>query len=700
MTFVKVDTGLMQALINNLNDRAHVVDTEKDFIGTESMNNSDGIVPPVEEVQDLTGNALTVVGVTSMHGAAESLRDVAEELSGRLQEVISLNSDGITVASPDGVMIYYLPDDGTVDTIENVRACNTGVTATAQTEAAELREAAQDPNPNINTSTHRPIDQILTDIDQHRDNPIYSAALIKAAGGPEGYLWLLISIDENTKVDQETREGSVTTMSHILAAASQPEVGGDQLGTDFGATVSNDTVGNETAAFNALTNQPEVVYGTGFLVNSADLLEDIEDIPPATSSYLITTYGTDPLSGVLIAMSNNPDAALEYLAPSDDGVIGTDGEWIPGQVAVNRWNMLTSRDQSNQFLRGFTAVVAAASSLRNRTPSPDDPVSPNADARATYASGKGIHYFASSKFSENDFTETMKENLAVVISNCPDEVAAAADGKSLDSADGPKLKKWDVDKTDISTLIYRFGDNKNAMATLATSMGEYHHRRIEKSMRNGGGVNGLEDEYQQVAASSEYIGTLSELRFEDEEKKDSDEQKTVVNTSLDILSTILVTGVTSLTDGAAIPVLELTTGSTILKPVVADKITGALGTSVDGDEDNISRSTALRAYSFADALNYGLFSKDSDEDGRRAIEAARGHDWYSEDSKGNPTIDSTSLTSDQAENMVTWKEDEVTNEDDLDVLGKLENAVSTGQSHGYEHAHESSSKDGPRRKDN
>ena len=85
VTFVKVDTGLMQALINNLNDRAHAVDTEKDFIGTESMNNSDGIVPPVKEVQDLTGNALIVVGVTSMHGAAESLRDVAEELSGRLQ---------------------------------------------------------------------------------------------------------------------------------------------------------------------------------------------------------------------------------------------------------------------------------------------------------------------------------------------------------------------------------------------------------------------------------------------------------------------------------------------------------------------------------------------------------------------------------------------------------------------------------------
>lgn len=654
MTFVKVDTGLMQALINNLNDRAHVVDTEKDFIGTESMNNSDGIVPPVEEVQDLTGNALTVVGVTSMHGAAESLRDVAEELSGRLQEVISLNSDGITVASPDGVMIYYLPDDGTVDTIENVRACNTGVTATAQTEAAELREAAQDPNPNINTSTHRPIDQILTDIDQHRDNPIYSAALIKAAGGPEGYLWLLISIDENTKVDQETREGSVTTMSHILAAASQPEVGGDQLGTDFGATVSNDTVGNETAAFNALTNQPDVVYGTGFLVNSADLLEDIEDIPPATSSYLITTYGTDPLSGVLIAMSNNPDAALEYLAPSDDGVIGTDGEWIPGQVAVNRWNMLTSRDQSNQFLRGFTAVVAAASSLRNRTPGPDDPVSPNADARATYASGKGIHYFASSKFSENDFTETMKENLAVVISNCPDEVAAAADGKSLDSADGPKLKKWDVDKTDISTLIYRFGDNENAVATLSTGVGNYHHKLIEEAMRaEGANYETLTNQYLMASMTFNYIHDLSEDRFKDNGAASDDPTKNeVVNTALSVFTTLVAAGISAATEGAAAPALAWGVGSTIAKPIVADALTSAWGVpKSDASTPGSDYFDRLKVQAYSDAANRNLLTS-------RSVDTMRNQDWFNRDSYAHPDVkpfpSASTMSSEHVEEVTEW----------------------------------------------
>lgn len=32
MTFIKVDTGLMQALINNLNDRAEAVEDERSSI--------------------------------------------------------------------------------------------------------------------------------------------------------------------------------------------------------------------------------------------------------------------------------------------------------------------------------------------------------------------------------------------------------------------------------------------------------------------------------------------------------------------------------------------------------------------------------------------------------------------------------------------------------------------------------------------
>ena len=64
MTFVKVDTGLMQALINNLNDRAEAVEDERSSIYITSMNNSDGLEPPVEEAHDLAGHAMTAVGIT------------------------------------------------------------------------------------------------------------------------------------------------------------------------------------------------------------------------------------------------------------------------------------------------------------------------------------------------------------------------------------------------------------------------------------------------------------------------------------------------------------------------------------------------------------------------------------------------------------------------------------------------------------
>lgn len=66
MTFIKVDTGLMQALINNLNDRAEAVEDERSSIYITSMNNSDGLEPPVEEGHDLAGNAMTAVGITSI----------------------------------------------------------------------------------------------------------------------------------------------------------------------------------------------------------------------------------------------------------------------------------------------------------------------------------------------------------------------------------------------------------------------------------------------------------------------------------------------------------------------------------------------------------------------------------------------------------------------------------------------------------
>ena len=397
---------------------------------------------------------------------------------------------------------------------------------------------------------------------------------------------------------------------------------------------------------------------------------------------------SDSVDEALTAIGDDPDAALEYLVPEEDGNVDEDGTWVPGQTTVDRWTMLTSRDWGKHApgLDALTAVTGAASSFRNRAPSETDPdVSATADARATYACGRAMSYFGGEGFTKKDFTDTMKRNLAVVAANSSQDVSTVAE----DGALGADATSAGLEATDIASLIYRFGDNQDAMTTLATGLGQYHHNAIQEAMNDpDANENGLRYGYRQAAASSSYLQTLSELRFADDKKQDSEEQTTTVDTSLSVLNAVSAAGLTALTDGAAAPMLAFTTGSTIAKPLISSQVTDALGTST-GDP-----YTGLRAQSYADGLNYGLFSTDSDKGGRRAIDAARSHSWYHEDEDGNPAIDTAALTGDQASDAVTWREDEVRNEDDLGVLNDLDTSITAGKSIGEDSAETNK---GPRR---
>ena len=397
---------------------------------------------------------------------------------------------------------------------------------------------------------------------------------------------------------------------------------------------------------------------------------------------------SDSVDEALAAIGDDPQDALEYLAPEEDGSTDENGVWVPGQATTDRWTMLTSRDWHKHApgLDALTAVMGAASSFRNRAPSETDPDVPTtADARATYACGRAMSYFGGEGFTKKDFTDIMKRNLAVVAANSSQDVSTVAE----DGALGADATSAGLAATDIASLIYRFGDNQDAMTTLATGLGQYHHNAIQEAMNDpDANENGLRYGYRQAAASSSYLQTLSEFRFADDKKQDSEEQTTTVDTSLSVLNAVSAAGLTALTDGAAAPMLAFTTGSTIAKPLISSQVTDALGTST-GDP-----YTGLRAQSYADGLNYGLFSTDSDKGGRRAIDAARSHSWYHEDEDGNPAIDTAALTGDQASDAVTWREDEVRNEDDLGVLNDLDTSITAGKSIGEDSA---KSDKGPRR---
>ena len=223
------------------------------------------------------------------------------------------------------------------------------------------------------------------------------------------------------------------------------------------------------------------------------------------------------------------------------------------------------------------------------------------------------------------------------------------------------------------------------MTTLATGLGQYHHNKLKETMSKPDANKGsLRNTYQRAAASSSYLQTLSEFRFADDKKKDSQERKTTVDTSLSVLNAVGAAGLTALTDEAA----AFTAGSTIAKPLVSSQVTDALGTST-GDP-----YTGLKAQSYADGLNYGLFSTDSDKGRQRAIDTARSHSWYHEDENGNPAIDTAALTGDQASDAMTWREDEVRNEDDLGVLNDLDTSITAGNTDGEDSAE---TNNGPRR---
>ena len=722
MTFIKLDPNLMQGLIKNLESYADEAERARSDIHSSSVNNSH----PVPEVDDATYlpaiftvtsadaptsrmmDTLNSMSINSNTGSSynttmgatiNALGEVIDGLQERLQVIIDLNTDGISTTSSDGVPGYYLPD-GTADTVENVKSYNTEAVATARADADALTQATASSNGTAEDG--RTVDEILDSLTINQDNPVYGAAVVTEVGGAQAYLDLLYSVNDYYENDykgecpEDHFQVASQVLGYVLAAASQWE--GETLADDLYETIDsqNGAPGN-MAAINMLLSAPAAHYGTDFLTNLADKLED-RDPDALVPAYQVfannKTSTSDPMDGVLTAMGNNPDAALEYLTPEGDGSVDEDGVWVPGQTTVDRWTMLTSRDwgEDASGLDALTAVMGAASSFRNRAPSESDPDVPaTADARATYACGRAMSYFGGEGFTKKDFTDTMKRNLAVVVANSSEDVSTAA----INGALGTGATSSGLAATDISSLIYRFGDNQDAMTTLATGLGQYHHNKLKEAMNDpGANENDLGDGYQQVAASSSYLQTLSEFRFADDKKKDSKEQETTVDTSLSVLNAVSTAGLTALTDEAAAPALAFTTGSTIAKPLISSQVTDALGTPTDRPADS-DPYTDLKAQSYADGLNYGLFSTDSDKGRQRAIDTAKDHDWYHEDENGNPAIDTTTLTGDQALDAVAWRKNQVTNSDDKGVLNDLEESITSGDTDGKKSA---KTNNGPRRK--
>ena len=110
---------------------------------------------------------------------------------------------------------------------------------------------------------------------------------------------------------------------------------------------------------------------------------------------------SDSVDEALAAIGDDPDAALEYLVPEEDGSVDGDGVWVPGQTTTDRWTMLTSRDWG-EGAEPLTTAVAGASARRVQSQDATD-------ERAAWVTGKGLDYAAG--LSEQSFSAKVKNML-------------------------------------------------------------------------------------------------------------------------------------------------------------------------------------------------------------------------------------------------------------------------------------------------
>lgn len=569
-------------------------------------------------------------GTYTISNATANIGTIASDLKTRLDEAKRMNENGLLPKDKDGNVSYYLPDF-TVDTAENVTASNSKAVEAAKKDAKQLWSDVKN-NPGSDSAAYQ---SMLVS----KDNPIYASVFIDTLDktdkkgssfeGESGAEVVLGLINGTMTSDFETSStGNTIVLATLLAYASQDEVGGEKLVQDIYKDGGKNLQTYERHALNfalsGVQNAPP--FGTKFLKTLAAKAENDTTGTSYTRTIDGKVYNADVLAGAMLGMADNPQAALEYLTGS--GSIDRNGNWIPDEATKKRWEKLANRSWDagctyyGPGTDAFTAAQAAVSAYRNL----DDKTAgtKNADARATWLAGRTIDLYSSDQYSTGGWTkfyelpDESKRNLAIVLSNSPEEIAGIADGSVLKDVKGPKLPNSGIK---ISTLLYRILDNEDAAATLAGNMGEFHRKRTEQTLDDNKGLPKdkqlgiLQTEYQGAAQTRGFLGELTRRRYEDIADRNKDTQN-AVDTAAAIFSAVAVGAVTVGTAGMATPAAAgIPAAAAVIaegaKPVVSAAAMAALSDPTQSSGAPQDPRDMLEGQAFSDAAKRGLFSEDS-----------------------------------------------------------------------------------------
>ncbi|SDM66085.1 DUF6571 family protein [Actinomyces ruminicola] len=657
MAYIKIDTDKMQTVINNIIDYSHAVDGARSAIRRSSEYHHDPVESVVTDTESLPLALAPAPGNKTMWAYVMRLRDLAEELRSRRQEAIDINESGITMANPDGTLSYYLPDPppGTqdeaaywrsMDTVDNVHAYNTGSVETAKAEAAELQEALE----NGTSSQGRTPEQILDQIDKHRDIPTYSLAFCQTMG-VDSMLDAPLEAQKDTNYAQESQpaiiDRMVDTFGHIMCAAStlydaasyQPSASSPSsphqysLASAIYNAVTDKGHEGRATVLDAYLTADGTVYDADFLVGLAELMETIEDWPAEpkgvrwSGQYGTDDYGnkylpdhtTDPLAAVLNGMARNTEASLAYLAPDDWDT--EDGVWLPSEKSKKRMEMLANRVWTDLSMEGLSGVFAAASA--SRSPSGQAAGSNQANEvsqRATWATANGITILEAQGLP--NFGQT-KHNVGIMLGNCGRELIGIATNGSISPGESPAFPGTQITlagsdeeslKNAIAHLLYEVSDSSEANYEIARGTTAYTASRTSTYMtENDPSISAIQAFYKQQADVMNLLALLGQ------EKADNAYNGAMAASSL-----------LSLVPGLGTPATLASAGLTLSGAPQVDVTRHA------GD-------TGLLGAAYTNAFNAGLINNPPDPNTTS---------WYSVDPNGSQRV--TLETDEQVADFNTW----------------------------------------------
>ena len=623
MGTIKLNPDNLKKKIKGLRNKADEAGRARASIDRESENLGDP--SPSKAVDTFCNNSATHI---------DDVRACADRIESEMNRIIELNQSGVAKMDGGTITVENVPDTVLKGGKKEFDTWSQGAL-----DAKDLQTIAKGGTPK----SGRSYDEVTTSMSTYKDNTSYSVGLINTIG-PENLTQL--PLDAEDTFGRGSNSANSKTASAYLRSSALTDLLGACLAT--ASTTWSDKESQEAAnkivgsvnskghygritVLNAILDGNDadrdhindLKFGKTFLVDMGKELEKIDyDAVRSYYSYLndgvpdhkgigeqfIGRYwespSKDPLSGVLSAMGNNPDAALDFLAPQ-----GIHPDGTPGADTTRLFD-LSKRDWDEAGLSGFTAAIAAGSSKRSGT---------EGATRADDLSGFSIKYLVDNT-NKDLYNDDTKAHIGQLLANCAPEVTNAwVEGGVYD----PKTRKYlpgfqpssngDLSHY-ITDLAYTVADNEDATGTIAAGLAEHARQRSQESIAghktDADKLAGIHDAYTQGAEAVGLLTGLADQKYNNGKEESSKSANAAVN----IFTDVALTGV-SLWGGPAATAVNSSAGqlikpavTTLTKPIVASAVADATGSSaVQVPEENSERS--LWAASVQDAANAGLLDE-------------------------------------------------------------------------------------------